>query len=58
MDCERCNGRMMPDRYVDHRDDEEPVRELPWRCVNCGNVVDAGILQNRAAQAVPAAAAV
>jgi hypothetical protein len=31
--------------------------EQPWRCVKCGNVVDAVILQNRAVGRPPIAAA-
>jgi hypothetical protein len=47
MDCERCLGRMLPDRYVDATGEEDAGEERPWRCVNCGEVVDAVIMENR-----------
>ena len=50
MDCERCKGWMTPQRCIDHSAQEEQTRERPWLCMNCGNVVDSVILQNRTVQ--------
>jgi hypothetical protein len=50
MDCERCKGWMMPQRCIDHSAQEEQARERPWLCMNCGNIVDSVILQNRTEQ--------
>ena len=55
MDCERCNGWMMPERRVGYSAGDELILGLPWRCVNCGNVVDSVIIRNRAARVVPTA---
>jgi RNase P subunit RPR2 len=55
MDCERCNGWMMPERRVGYSADDELIQGVPWRCVNCGNVVDLVIIRNRAGRVVPAA---
>jgi hypothetical protein len=49
MNCERCQGLFLADRYnvlagVD-------LRECAmWRCVNCGNILDAQIMRHRALQ--------
>jgi len=47
MNCERCEGLLLLDRYnilanVDLRE------YMMWRCVNCGNIVDAQIMIHRA----------
>jgi hypothetical protein len=47
MKCERCEGLLLLDRYnilanVDLRE------HMMWRCVNCGNIVDAQIMIHRA----------
>jgi hypothetical protein len=47
MNCERCKGLLLLDRYnilanVDLRE------YMMWRCVNCGNIVDAQIMIHRA----------
>lgn len=49
MKCERCTGLLLLDRYnilanVDLRE------YMMWRCVNCGNIVDAQIMIHRAQQ--------
>lgn len=49
MNCERCEGLLLLDRYnilanVDLRE------HMMWRCVNCGNIVDAQIMIHRAQQ--------
>lgn len=57
MTCQRCDGLMCPDHPLSFHN---AVAALPadftrdnaqsMRCVNCGNVEDAHILANRAAQ--------
>lgn len=49
MNCERCQGLFLADRYnvlagVDLRE------AVMWRCVNCGNILDAQIVMHRALQ--------
>lgn len=45
MACERCQGLMVQDDFFDLR---ESVRRLVvWRCVQCGEMVDPGIVTNR-----------
>lgn len=51
MDCQRCSGCMMPERRTGHRVDESHTLDQTWRCVNCGDVVDAIILRNRVGKA-------
>ena len=47
MTCQRCSGRMMPHALCDW---EDTYMKIPaWRCVNCGEVIDAVILQHRGA---------
>jgi len=49
MNCERCQGLFLVDRYnvlasVDLREC------VMWRCVNCGNILDSEIVKHRALQ--------
>lgn len=49
MNCERCHGLLLADRYnvlagIDLREC------VMWRCVNCGNILDAQIVMHRALQ--------
>lgn len=44
--CLRCHGMMIQDQVV--RLDSRIRLEL-WRCVNCGDLVDSTVLQNRLA---------
>ena len=46
MGCNRCNGWMASERCAGPSDEELPVQTL-WRCVNCGEIVDAVIMENR-----------
>jgi DNA-directed RNA polymerase subunit RPC12/RpoP len=41
--CARCGGLMWLDKFYGR--DDQPY--WGWRCVNCGEVVDQIILQNR-----------
>lgn len=49
MNCERCQGLFLADRYnvlagVDLRE------HMMWRCVNCGNILDSQIMKHRTLQ--------
>ncbi|MDQ6733679.1 MAG: hypothetical protein M3Z35_06110 [Nitrospirota bacterium] len=49
MNCERCQGLLLADRYnvlagVDLR------ACVMWRCVNCGNILDSQIVKHRTLQ--------
>lgn len=58
MNCERCEGLLLLDRYniLANVDLQE---HMMWRCVNCGNIVDAQIMIHRAQQhRLPSAASV
>lgn len=46
MECVRCQGLMVPDRFVDLAESGE--NEFGgWRCLVCGNITDAVIVTNR-----------
>ena len=45
MKCRRCNGLLVKDRLYDLYDTH--VHLDAWRCLACGDVLDAVILQNR-----------
>jgi hypothetical protein len=46
MECVRCRGLMVPDRFVDLV--ESGQAEFPgWRCLACGNITDPVIVANR-----------
>ncbi len=47
MGCQRCNGMMVPDCFVDLRDDTGHHKFEGWRCVNCGEVIDSVVLTHR-----------
>ena len=47
MRCKRCHGLMVVDFYVDMQDSYGDLWLRAWRCVNCGEVVEPGILQHR-----------
>lgn len=47
MQCPRCHGPMVSERFEDLQDDTGVVRFNAWRCLNCGEVSDAVILANR-----------
>lgn len=46
MPCTRCGGWMTPDQFMDLLNSTELMFD-GWRCVNCGEVVDPLVLQNR-----------
>ena len=45
--CSRCGGLMVGDRYIDLQDDTGCIEFNALRCVQCGQVIDPVILQNR-----------
>lgn len=48
MRCARCRGLMVWDHFYDLLDDSGHLRISGRRCVNCGNILDSLILQNKA----------
>ncbi len=47
MACGRCHGFMVVDHFIDMQDDSGHLWLRGWRCVNCGDVVEPGILKHR-----------
>ena len=47
MTCQRCQGLMLIDYYIDMQDDQGTHWLKAWRCIGCGEVVDPGILRRR-----------
>ncbi len=47
MSCSRCNGHMIEDHLLDMEDSSGPMWLQAWRCMNCGNVFDHILHQNR-----------
>jgi hypothetical protein len=47
MACRRCRGLTVVDHFIDMQDDQGHLWLTAWRCVNCGDVVEPGILSNR-----------
>ena len=50
MACRRCRGLTVVDHFIDMQDDRGHLWLSAWRCVNCGDVVEPGIISNRRAQ--------
>jgi len=48
--CSRCEGLMVIEQCFDFRDDTGQLDFLARRCVQCGEVIDPVILQNRQRQ--------
>ena len=48
MECLRCHGLMVEERFEDLRGDPHHVSFHGWRCVCCGNIVDPVIARHRA----------
>lgn len=51
MDCPKCGGLMVMERFLDLQDDRGRGNVYGLRCVICGTVVDPLILKNRKKQA-------
>ena len=47
MSCSRCKGCMIEDYLLDMEDSSGPMWLKAWRCMNCGNVSDKVLEQNR-----------
>jgi hypothetical protein len=47
MDCLRCHGMMVGERFEDVRADPRDMSFHGWRCVCCGNIDDPVIAVNR-----------
>ena len=47
MHCTRCEGFMTVDSFIDMDDDQGQRWISAWRCVNCGQVTDPGVVRNR-----------
>lgn len=47
MDCPRCRGHMTYDRFQDLGDDTGQLSFSGWRCMICGEILDAVIVSNR-----------
>ena len=47
MCCQRCNGLMIRDSFVNLRDDTGRLKFEGWRCLNWGEVVDPVVLTHR-----------
>lgn len=45
--CARCGGLMVVEHYMDLQDDTGQIGMTALRCTNCGDVIDAVILENR-----------
>ncbi len=50
MNCQRCNGLMVVDHFIDMEDDSGHLWMRGWRCVTCGEVVDPKIYRHRLIQ--------
>lgn len=50
MSCSRCNGCMVEDYLLDMEDSSGPMWLQAWRCMNCGNVFDSVLHNNRMLQ--------
>jgi hypothetical protein len=47
MICTRCEGRMVHERFEDLVDDQGRYNFMGWRCLNCGEIHDHLIIDNR-----------
>lgn len=45
--CIRCNGLLVPDTAVGDQEERWDDLDTVFRCVNCGEIVDALILRHR-----------
>jgi hypothetical protein len=53
MNCLKCHGLMVEERFEDLRGDPQHISFYGWRCVCCGDVVDPVIIRHRAAGLSP-----
>lgn len=50
MECPKCTGQMIREKYFDYLDCSKRRSFVGHRCVNCGEINDLLILQNRKSQ--------
>jgi hypothetical protein len=50
MECDRCQGFMLQDSFLDMEESFGSIWVRAWRCLNCGHAMDAVILANRLRQ--------
>lgn len=50
MTCQRCDGLMVVDHYIDMEDDSGHLWLRAWRCITCGEVLDPRICRHRLIQ--------
>lgn len=55
MTCERCQGLMVVDHFIDMQDGGGSLWLRAWRCMNCGDIVDPAIIRHRLARSSPLA---
>ncbi|GEM_PF-986712 len=48
--CSRCAGCMIEDFLLDMEDSSGPMWLKAWRCMNCGNIYERVLQQNRLAK--------
>lgn len=53
MQCPRCRGLMIGERFCDLYEDIEKKCFEGWRCILCGEILDPMILMNRATSGSP-----
>ncbi len=54
MDCLRCRGMMVVERFEEAKGDLREISFYGWRCVCCGNIFDPVIAANRLRPLLPA----
>lgn len=50
VECPRCQGLMVIDTCLNMENVVHTVWVYEWRCLNCGEIIDAQTLANRSAQ--------
>jgi methionyl-tRNA synthetase len=50
MNCPRCDGFMIEDRFIDLQDDTGALTFEGLRCLQCGEILDPVIVNNRQAR--------
>lgn len=50
MSCSRCAGCMVQDFLLDMEDSSGPMWLQAWRCMNCGDIYESVLEQNRRTQ--------
>ena len=53
MECPRCKGVMVSDRFQDVADDTGALKFSGWRCIICGEILDPVISANRQSHQEP-----